>query len=664
MNSSATALLIGCFSSFYKPLTGLTLETVLVQEWRRKGDGKWEYIQSTGAGDLKASIADYVKQQEVHTQSVVRQRHSVAVRQVCALFARVSDDVTSHSRYLGDIVAGFKADPSAGATKGLSAPRVQLERLERAKQHRSAAQMQAHLPRLARLLDYLCVCMAVSALDEGLADLRALLSATGVLTCRVSFHENSKGLLVEPAEAAVALAVTKQVSESFFLPIKTLERLPMPAVPGRPTSPRSAAVAAKTSPGAVAASTPPATIPPPPGAPTATATAAAVAPVAATSAHVSFTSVIVATRTIGQSRAACDVAVSSSFRTLFSCSSELDPLWPIFAFAHSWSPQQYKDGSRSVVQFRADMMLLREWMNVVDGMCTGKRVGLLWMDTSGLQELLRSTLQRALGVLCMVLEVASHERLIGSLASLQDLVRSLSSQPVSLAEFSAFLRTLTQVQEGGGGVMAEVEIIQEMYAMLSEYGGKMRPDDEVLFSDMQEGVKAYGAALIEAREFAGAQREGHVEGLASAAAALVDSARNVSVDCAAGRYDDATAEPAAMQAQLLRLEQQVCSATCRACKCITGCCYALVMPVAHPASQLSNRADSLPTTAAVQDTPVVMCKPILNNSALPPECVSVGRAYGAVHAAVSVEQLLAGGHAVLGRVSRLHAAVLISCLWA
>ena len=87
--------------------------------WRRREDGKWEHVHSEGAGDLKATVAAYVKQQEVHTQSVVRQRHSVAVRQVCALFARVSDDVTSHSRYLGDIVAGFKADPSAGASKVL-----------------------------------------------------------------------------------------------------------------------------------------------------------------------------------------------------------------------------------------------------------------------------------------------------------------------------------------------------------------------------------------------------------------------------------------------------------------------------------------------------------------------------------------------------------------
>lgn len=99
-------------------------------------------------------------------------------------------------------------------------------------------------------------------------------------------------------------------------------------------------------------------------------------------------------------------------------------------------------------------------MTVVEGMSTGKRAGLLWMDTSGLQELLRGTLQRALGVLCMVLEVATHERLGGALATLQGLVRSLSSQPVALADFAAFLRTLADAQDGGGGVTGEVEIIQ------------------------------------------------------------------------------------------------------------------------------------------------------------------------------------------------------------
>lgn len=155
-----------------------------------------------------------------------------------------------------------------------------------------------------------------------------------------------------------------QVSEGFFVPIKTLERLPMPVTSGVPASPRSAAAAAAAAKGVqkaaqAAASTPPATIPPPAGVPTLTATAAAVTPVAATSVHVNMNAVINATKTVGQSRAACDMAVAMSFRTLFASSTDLDPLWPIFSFTQTWSPQQYKDGSRSVAQFRADMTLLR-----------------------------------------------------------------------------------------------------------------------------------------------------------------------------------------------------------------------------------------------------------------------------------------------------------------
>lgn len=93
--------------------------------------------------------------------------------------------------------------------------------------------------------------------------------------------------------------------------------------------------------------------------------------------------------------------------------------------------------------------------------------------------------------------------------------------------------------------------------MLTEFGGKMRPDDEVLFSDMQEGMRTYTVALKDAQEFAAAHREGHVEGLATAAAALQDSAQHVSVDCAAGRYDDAEADVGAMLAQLQAVEQEV-----------------------------------------------------------------------------------------------------------
>jgi hypothetical protein len=102
--------------------------------------------------------------------------------------------------------------------QGLSAPRVQLERLERMKQHKVALHSRQALPRLARLIDYIISCAAVATLDTGLSDLRSLLDNCGIIRCQVCFNDDGS-LLVEPKESTVNLAIGKQVGA---LVIRTL----------------------------------------------------------------------------------------------------------------------------------------------------------------------------------------------------------------------------------------------------------------------------------------------------------------------------------------------------------------------------------------------------------------------------------------------------------
>lgn len=86
--------------------------------WRKRTEGKgWELVDSPGNGDEKVAVQDYVKRQDQHTQSVVRQRHSIAIKQISMIFSRLSDDIISHEQYLSEIVRSFKADPSAGASR-------------------------------------------------------------------------------------------------------------------------------------------------------------------------------------------------------------------------------------------------------------------------------------------------------------------------------------------------------------------------------------------------------------------------------------------------------------------------------------------------------------------------------------------------------------------
>ena len=69
--------------------------------------------------------------------------------------------------------------------------------------------------------------------------------------------------------------------------------------------------------------------------------------------------VVSSKKSISALRTACDAAVASSTRNLVKKATELDALRPLREFAATFDAQAYKDASRSVAQFRADMLLLR-----------------------------------------------------------------------------------------------------------------------------------------------------------------------------------------------------------------------------------------------------------------------------------------------------------------
>lgn len=89
-----------------------------MQAWVKNADsGKWALVQTPGQGDLKLPVPDFVKQQDVHTQSVLAQKHSLMMKQLSAKVTRTVEMATRQAEHLQGIVAAFKADPSAGASK-------------------------------------------------------------------------------------------------------------------------------------------------------------------------------------------------------------------------------------------------------------------------------------------------------------------------------------------------------------------------------------------------------------------------------------------------------------------------------------------------------------------------------------------------------------------
>lgn len=129
-------------------------------------------------------------------------------------------------------------------------------------------------------------------------------------------------LLAEKIEAVM------QVNESFLMPVKMLDRMAPPILP-------------------------------PASAVNANGTKSPTSQVAPTLPNVDISNVICLSRSIGRNRSACEVAVAAAFNAIFDRSVELDCLKPIAAFAQRWNPQEYKDGGRTVEQFRNEMALIR-----------------------------------------------------------------------------------------------------------------------------------------------------------------------------------------------------------------------------------------------------------------------------------------------------------------
>ena len=93
--------------------------------------------------------------------------------------------------------------------------------------------------------------------------------------------------------------------------------------------------------------------------------------------------------------------------------------------------------------------------------------------------------------------------------------------------------------------------------MLADYGSKMRADDEVVYADLQECVKSFGSALDRATEFTQENHKKHTASIHSDAAAVLEAAQDLSVECMSGQFDDATAVPTEMRARLASMEQKV-----------------------------------------------------------------------------------------------------------
>ena len=101
--------------------------------------------------------------------------------------------------------------------------------------------------------------------------------------------------------------------------------------------------------------------------------------------------------------------------------------------------------------------------------------------------------------------------------------------------------------------------------MLHDYGGKMRPDDEVAVAELNDAVTAFSTELLAAGTFVKDSRAVHSAKLSAEVAALLAEAKDVGVELASGRFDRVSQDATAVREELASLTKQVSDAKMRSC---------------------------------------------------------------------------------------------------
>lgn len=120
--------------------------------------------------------------------------------------------------------------------------------------------------------------------------------------------------------------------------------------------------------------------------------------------------------------------------------------------------------------------------------------------------------------------------------------------------------------------------------MLTEYGGRMRPDDEVQVAELNDTVAAFAKELLAAGAFVKGATGGHAGKVATEVSSLLSDVKEIGSELEGGRFDSAAQDGAAVRAALDSYAEQVR----RVLSCFGG--GAVVVDSAAPDGEASRAA--------------------------------------------------------------------------
>jgi len=251
-----------------------------------------------------------------------------------------------------------------------------------------------------------------------------------------------------------------------------------------------------------------------------------------------------------RNRLAVAQAIVHAYSAAHETVAKYEPLRPIHEFCQTYDPAMFKDSERTIQQFRRDMAMLKSWQDEVAMLNAGDDVGCLHLSGMLMKEKLATTLEKAMDLQRMMLVVAAHNETQRVLEMFQHINHELVQRPNSLDDFAAFSSIVSKTSRSRETYDRENMLVQAMYEMLTEYGGKIPPADQVVLDDTKEAVTAFGRALSGATAYAEERNAEMAANLDKSKAALFSKLGAITADLRSGKYDAVQATPSVVLEQL------------------------------------------------------------------------------------------------------------------
>ncbi|KXZ49087.1 hypothetical protein GPECTOR_23g2 [Gonium pectorale] len=443
--------------------------------------------------------------------------------------------------------------PGANGKPGRSMLKAKTEKLEKSKALRQAQQEVSLLVNMVRLADYMCCEGALALLLRTLERLRDAFESKAILLTQVSFGLDTPSLSEAAAAAAagtdlqpggaadteagasgaqqsvvifhateeeVRQALTTDLVDALNEVIKSLPRLPQQEALKPLFVAEAAANGGNMHHGHLQRIGP------------------------------EMTTMLMGYRPLQKARLGLGQVVSKAFRDARAAASRYVGLRVISAFSSAFDGPAYRAQQRDVTQFRRDMALLRSWMEDLAAFKSGCDGVLLHLSVSEMQELLSATLDEAMSCLRLLLTAAAHNAALAALEDFQRLTNNLAGRPQKLDDFASYYSSFTQVMDSKDAIERSYSVVLSMHEMLTEYGGKIPPADQVTLDDLKEVVAGFHRALGEAATWVDERKPAMVHALGKAIRDVVDRLQDLFHEVRSSKYDDVSANPTDVLSQL------------------------------------------------------------------------------------------------------------------